>query len=238
MQPIQPPRTLEEDSSPEIRESNETFREMIKFFRDFIIILLIVIMIRSFVMTPFRINGQSMEPSYFDKEYILVNKWSYLDFSTHFEEMRDPTQSGGITNTLINWLEKIPVHNGDPKRGDVVVVKPHVDMEREFYIKRVVGVPGDTIRIADGKVFLKTPEHTDFVELNEPYLGINAGKTYLPQTVKEEEFVIPAGKYWIMGDNRQNSADSRSCFVSNCSGRNSTHFIKRSDIVGSVLVDF
>ena len=82
----------ETNPSPEIRESNETFREMIRFFRDFIIILLVVIMIRAFVMTPFRINGQSMEPSYFDKEYILVNKWSYLDFATHFEEMRDSTQ--------------------------------------------------------------------------------------------------------------------------------------------------
>ena len=96
-------------------------------------------------------------------------------------------------NTLVDFLEKLPIHNGDPQRGDVVVVKPHVDMEREFYIKRVIGIPGDTIRIRDGKVWLKTPENADFVELKESYLGANEGKTYLPQNIEDQEFVVPEG---------------------------------------------
>jgi signal peptidase I len=64
----------------ELEETNSTFREFIRFFRDLIIIFFIVILIRVFLVTPFRINGSSMEPSYHDKEYILVDKYSYLDF--------------------------------------------------------------------------------------------------------------------------------------------------------------
>lgn len=79
----------------EFGESRETFREFIKFFRDLIIILIIVIFIRVFIMTPFRINGSSMEESYHDKEYILVDKFSYLNFEETFAKM-----SGS------GWVEK------------------------------------------------------------------------------------------------------------------------------------
>ncbi len=64
----------------ELDDTNNTFHEFISFFRDLIIILIIVILIRIFLITPFRINGTSMEESYHEKEYILVNKLSYLNF--------------------------------------------------------------------------------------------------------------------------------------------------------------
>lgn len=64
----------------ELKETNTTFKEFIRFFRDLIIIFIIVILIRIFIVTPFRINGSSMESSYHDQEYILVDKFSYLDF--------------------------------------------------------------------------------------------------------------------------------------------------------------
>ena len=67
-----------------IDETSSTFREFITFFRDLIIILIIVIMIRVFLITPFRINGTSMEESYHEKEYILVDKLSYLNFPETF----------------------------------------------------------------------------------------------------------------------------------------------------------
>ncbi len=72
----------------ELEEVNSTFSEFITFLRDFVIILIIVFFIRTFIITPFQINGASMEASYHDKEFILVDKFSYLDFS---QDMIDPT---------------------------------------------------------------------------------------------------------------------------------------------------
>lgn len=232
------PITPSEPESPEIQETNETMSDIIKFFKEITILIIIILLIRSFLITPFRISGQSMEPNYHNGEYILVDKWSYLNFATHFDGLRDTTQSGGFVNGVINILEKIPIHIGDPKRGDAVVIRPHVDKSREYYLKRILGLPGDTIRIADGVVSIKTPGSEDFIELNESYLGEFEGKTHLPPTVRETEFIIPEDSYWVMGDNRQNSADSRSCFINNCLGHNSTHFIKREDVVGKVFLDF
>lgn len=117
-----------------LQEVNSTFSEFITFLRDFVIILIIVFFIRTFVITPFQINGQSMEASYHDKEFILVDKFSYLDFS---QDMSDPTDSS-IWMYLSNFWRQIPLHIGDPARGDVVVIKPHVDKTREHYIKRVI----------------------------------------------------------------------------------------------------
>jgi signal peptidase I len=133
-------------------EPKETFREFISFFRDLVVILIIVIFIRIFIVTPFRINGSSMEESYHDKEYILVDKFSYLNFPQTFGEM---IGSNWIDSTISTVAKNIPIHIGDPDRGDVVVITPHVDRSREYYIKRVVGLPGDTIRISGGKVFIK-----------------------------------------------------------------------------------
>lgn len=72
---------LEQFTDYEIEETNKTFKIFINFFRDLVIILLIVVLIRTFLVTPFRINGSSMESSYHDKEYILVDKFSYLDLT-------------------------------------------------------------------------------------------------------------------------------------------------------------
>lgn len=71
----------------DLEEVNSSFSEFITFLRDFIIILVIVFFIRIFVITPFQINGESMKNSYYDKEFILVDKFSYLDFS---QDMGDP----------------------------------------------------------------------------------------------------------------------------------------------------
>jgi signal peptidase I len=73
-----------EFQTEELTETNSTFQEFITFFRDLIVILIIVILIRIFLITPFRINGTSMEESYHEKEYILVDKLSYLNFPDTF----------------------------------------------------------------------------------------------------------------------------------------------------------
>lgn len=118
------------------------------------------------------------------------------------------------------------------------MITPHVDKQREYYIKRVLGLPGDTIKFEDGEVSIKKSGAETFIQITEPYLSsANMGQTRLPENVKNNQFLIPEGYYWVMGDNRNNSADSRSCFRS-CVGNNElSHFIKRKDIIGKVLLN-
>jgi len=147
-------------------EEQNKFQEFIKFLRDLIIIILVVLFIRTYISSPFRISGRSMEESYFDGEYLLVNKFSYADF--------------GFTKI------------GDPKRGDVVILKPHAQKDKEYYIKRVIGLPGDTIGFKEGEVYIKKAGASEAVKLSEPYLSaINRGRTFLPSNVPETSFTVP-----------------------------------------------
>lgn len=187
---------------------NNTLREWTLFLRDICIILAVVLIIRSYVVAPFRISGSSMEESYHNDEFILVDKFSYADFG--FKRV------------------------GDPLRWDVVVAQPHAQNGRQYYIKRVIGTPGDTIRIKDGVVQIKTAWASEFTSLNETYLSAaNFGKTFPGKSSGDALFEVPSGHYFLLGDNRNGSADSRDCFFS-CGTADSSHFIKREDIVGKL----
>jgi signal peptidase I len=112
------PRSAEVEAEEiESVEANNTLNEFISFLRDIVIILLIVLFIRWVIITPFRINGSSMENSYHDKEYILVDKLSYLDMRYIFYT---PRGNGGIDDTIgkifQSTLAKIPFKVGEPKR--------------------------------------------------------------------------------------------------------------------------
>ncbi len=221
--------------SVEISETNNTLREFIEFMRDLVIIFLIVIFIRAFIVTPFRINGSSMEMSYHDKEYIIVDKFSYLNFPVTFSSKTNASLWWEVSSVI---MRNIPLHIGDPKRGDVVVITPHVDRQKEYYIKRIIGMPGDTLMFEDGEVLLKKAGTEEFKKINEEYLSsANKWQTRLPENVKGNQFLVPEGYYWIMGDNRNNSADSRSCFRTCIWEENNAHYIQRKDIVGIVLLN-
>jgi signal peptidase I len=138
-----------------------------------------------------------MEMSYHDKEYIIVDKFSYLNLPVTFAETSPNT---GMWNKMSSTLLKnIPLHIGDPVRGDVVVITPHVDRQKEYYIKRVLAEPGDTILFQDGEVLIKKPGNEKFVQIKESYLSsVNIGQTRLPENVKTNQFLIPEGYYWVM----------------------------------------
>lgn len=194
----------------ELQEKGK-FQEIFEFLRDLVIILVLVIGVRTYVASPFQISGSSMEDSYHDKEFIIVDKFSYAN---------------------------LPLYTmGDPIRGDVVILQPHANNGKEYYIKRVVGIPGDSIKFEAGDVYVKTATSKDFRKLDEAYLSdINKGKTFLPIDAKEFEFTVPEGTYFVMGDNRNNSSDSRSCFLS-CSIEGSSRFLKREYVVGKVFLN-
>ena len=75
--------------------------------------------------------------------------------------------------SLLNIWQKIPIHIGDPVRGDVIVIRPHVDKVREHYIKRVIALPGDAIKFESGSVFIRVSGTDDFVQIQEPYLTLS-----------------------------------------------------------------
>src|SRR3989338_1918387 len=145
-----------------------------------IIIVAVVAVIRTFVVSPFEVEGNSMIPTLEDNEYIIINKIGYIV--------------------------------GEPKRGDVVVFRPPDDA-RKYYVKRIIGLPGDEVVIRGGKVFLLKDGRE--VELEETYLDErNRNHTFRAPvgTVDktEERYVVPAEHYFLLGDNRQGSLDSRS----------------------------
>ena len=116
-----------------------------------------------------------------------------------------------------------------------VVFRPPNDPSK-YYVKRVIGLPGDTVIIKDGYVFLKVAGATKEVKLDEPYLDSqNQGKTFRHPPASgdgsEQDFPVPADHYFMMGDNRQGSLDSRSFTLANGEPE---PYVQRSSVKGRV----
>ena len=177
----------------------------VEYARSFFPIILVVLVIRSFIAEPFRIPSGSMLPTLHIGDFILVNKFAY-----------------GIRLPVLN--RKV-VETGEPERGDVVVFRypknPQVD-----YIKRVIGLPGDTVGYFNKTVYINGKMIAQDVKEKESSLIsliparnelrfehlTNNGHDILVDPERrliEGEAVVPEGEYFVMGDNRDNSNDSR-----------------------------
>jgi len=175
---------------------------IVEYSRSFFPIILAVLLIRSFLYEPFRIPSSSMVPTLLVGDFIFVNKYAY--------GLRLPV------------LRTKFVETGEPDRGDVVVFRLPSEPSTN-YIKRVVGLPGDRVVYRNKRLEING-EAID-LEVGEAYEG--DGKTgarlateslgdgvhevlLTPARMgKEGEFVVPEGHYFLMGDNRDNSRDSR-----------------------------
>lgn len=148
-----------------------------------VIIVAIVAGIRTFLVSPFQVEGSSMASTLEDNEYIIINKLAY--------------------------------YIGKPDRGNIVVFHPPGDA-RKYYVKRVIGLPGDRVILRGGYVHLQKAGEEAERRLDEvSYLDErNAGQTYRHPPgggdFSEEVYVVPEGHYFLLGDNRQGSLDSRS----------------------------
>lgn len=146
-----------------------------------VIIVAVVAAIRTFLVSPFQVEGNSMIDTLENREYIIINK-------------------------LVYFLSI-------PRRGDVVVFRPPNADHSKHYVKRVIGLPGDEVVIRDGDVFLRAGGKGKEIRLPEPYLNDrNLHHTYVGAAGSGEEkrYTIPEEHYFLMGDNRLGSLDSRS----------------------------
>ncbi|MCC5795546.1 MAG: signal peptidase I [Chromatiales bacterium] len=175
---------------------------IVEYARSFFPILLIVLVIRSFLFEPFRIPSSSMLPTLLVGDFIFVSKFSY--------GLRLP-----VTNTLV-------LDTGSPQRGDVAVFRLPSDPATN-YIKRLVGMPGDTVIWRNKQLFINGEPVTmeplgRFMGPEQPgallareMLGPVQHQVLLMSNMRggEGTFVVPDGHYFMMGDNRDNSRDSR-----------------------------
>lgn len=130
----------------------------------------IIIPIRYFLIQPFYVKGASMEPNFYDHEYLIIDELTY-----RFRE---------------------------PIRGEIVVFRYPNDPS-QYFIKRVIGLPGETVEVSKGEVMIYNGEHPNGMVLDEEYLsGV--------RTDGKEKVTLGTDEYYVLGDNRDESLDSRS----------------------------
>ena len=204
---LQRPKEPDFKGKETIGTDSRTAGIVIEYARAFFPVILVVFVLRSFIVEPFRIPSGSMLPSLYIGDFILVSKFSY-----------------GIRLPLIN--QKV-FSIGTPKRGEVLVFRyPHD--EKTNYIKRVVGLPGDIVdyknkrlRINGNVVDLQKSNREDTeqgtqsneqVRVHIERLGKSSHGILLDTSLGSRDYtriVVPPDKYFVMGDNRDHSNDSR-----------------------------
>ncbi len=143
------------------------FKEIFKFA---LFVAVIVLPIRLFIAQPFIVSGDSMDPTFANGQYLVVDQISY-----RFE---------------------------NPKRGDVVIFRYPND-KKKFYIKRIIGLPSETIDIQNGRISITKKDGTKSLITEESYINpILDNSDHMSVTLKNDE-------YFVMGDNRTRSSDSR-----------------------------
>ncbi|HEX5787591.1 MAG TPA: signal peptidase I [Woeseiaceae bacterium] len=181
------------------KKASAARQTLVEYCQSFFPVLLFVLVIRSFVFEPFRIPSASMEPTLEAGDFIFVKKYAY--------GLRLP-----VTETRI-------LETGEPERGDVVVFRLPADPSIH-YIKRVVGLPGDVVEYErhrltiNGEIIplrgpLEAAVGPGFLFEEQLFGREHRIKVLSPDGRKNGRFEVPDGHYFMMGDNRDNSTDSR-----------------------------
>ncbi len=214
---------------------NKLFHTIIDNIKTIFYALIIAIAIRSFFFQPFYIPSSSMEPTLLVGDRIFVSKYSY-GYSKHSFPFSPPFSNK-------RFFTK------DPERGDLVVFKTPSD-NRTDYIKRLIGLPGDTIQFKNGEIFLNNKkikrekikseniircgsqnfETVSFIETLPNGISYNAVYSAKGTLKNSDEYKVPNDSFFLMGDNRDCSKDSR--FLS------SVGYVNKINLVGKASIIF
>ena len=163
----------------------ETARALVwEIVQTVLLTIAIFLAVRSVVQN-FRVEGASMDPTLHSGQYLLINKVTYARADgTILERFVDDATPNDEANFIF----------GGPQRGDIIVFRSPGQSDKDF-IKRVIALPGETVRIANGQVFVNGRL------IDEPYVKHRA-------TYDLDQKTVPPGSYFVLGDNRPNSSDS------------------------------
>lgn len=159
----------ENGKSPWLRSFGEFILEVIKVV---VISLAIIVPVRYFLIQPFYVKGASMEPNFYDHQYLIIDEITYR-FS-------------------------------DPQRGDIIVFRYPKDTS-QYFIKRIIGLPGEQVEISNGQVFIYNKDYPNGKAIDEDMYLAGDVKTYDNRLIK-----LGNNDYFVLGDNRTASMDSRS----------------------------
>jgi signal peptidase I len=184
-----PENTEESTAALKVEKPQKTVTR--EYAEALIIALVLALLIRTFIIQAFKIPTGSMEPTLLVGDHLLVSKFSY--------SMHVPNE---VPFTSIQLFPDYHFFSSVPKRGDIVVFKFPLEQEKD-YIKRVVGLPGETIQVIRQNVYINDKL------LKEPYAHHTEPPSSLVPRDNMPPLRIPEGHIFVMGDNRENSSDSR-----------------------------
>ncbi len=177
-----PDATSDDGLRPDAKPARRGFGCLLEIVETLVLTLVIYLLIHNFIAQPFEVKQDSMFPTIQENEYVLIDK-----LSPRFD---------------------------DYGRGDIVVFQPPAGYEQDGipFIKRVIGLPGDTVSLQNGRVYV-TPPGGSRIQLEERYLVRGANDRPADSLPKDAEgtaeWTVPEGHYFVMGDNRPQSQDSR-----------------------------
>ena len=176
---------------------------ILEIVKVFVLALVIILPIRVFLFQPFFVQGASMEPNFENNQYLIINEFGYKQTTV---------DAGNFHFFTVNPFRELT-------RQEVTVFR-YPKNPSQFFIKRIIGLPGERVQIKDGAVTIFNQENPDGIALDESaYLSLKV------KTQGEMVITLKNDEYFVMGDNRGASSDSRSWGP-----------VKETDIVGKVLL--